>query len=169
MKIKNLFVPAIVAHSQANIDNKIYRSVIGALVKIANEVERQGLPEAGALGGFSLPTHRLQKSEKEIENSRREIRRERNNMAGYRVATEAVLDVTFACVESVLDLKELVAVTIPQQLRDGSGSFLRSRSRDAEEASAALDASRSAAKAFDREIDLILRDEIRAALSEQEE
>ena len=169
MKIRNLFIPAVIAHSQANIDNKVYRSVIGALVKINHEIERQGFSEAGALGGFSLPTHRLQKSEKEIENSRREIRRERNNMAGARAVTEAVLDVAFACGEMVLDLKEMVQVTIPQQLRDGSGSFLFSRNRGADEASAALDASRSAAKAFDREVDNILRDEIRAALSEQEE
>ena len=169
MKIKNLFVPAVIAHSQANIDNKIYRAVIGALVKIANEVERQGHTEAGALGGFTLPTDRLQKSEREIERSKNEIQRERNNLAGYRVVAEVAIDVTFACCEAAIDLKELVAVTIPQQLRDGSGSFLRSRNKGAEEASAALDASRSAARTFDREVDNILRDEIRAALSEQEE
>jgi hypothetical protein len=169
VKIRNLFIPAVIAHSQANIDNKVYRAFVGALVKINHEIERQGFSQAGELGGFSLPTNRLQKSEKEIENSRLEIRRERNNMAGARAVTEAVLDISFACGEMVLDLKEMVQVTIPQQLRDGSGSFMRSRSRDAEEASATLEASRSAAKAFDREIDLILRDEIRAALSEQEE
>lgn len=169
MKIKNLFIPAVIAHSQANIDNKVYRSVIGALVKIANEMERQGLPEAGALGGFSLPTHRLQKSALEIEKSQREIRRERNNMAGARAVTEAALDVAFACGEMVLDLKELVAVTIPQQLLKGSGMLLRSSNKGAEEASAALDASRAAARTFEREVDNILREEIREALYAQED
>lgn len=169
MKIKNLFVPAVIAHSQANIDNKIYSAVIGALVKIANEIERQGHPEAGALGGFTLPTERLQKSDSEIRSSEREIRKERNNLAGWRVATEAALDVTFACIECVLDLKELVAVIIPQQLLDGSGMMLRSSNKGAEEASAALDASRAAARTFEREVDNILREEIREALYAQED
>ena len=169
MKIKNLFIPAVIAHSQANIDNKIYRAVIGALVKIANEVERQGNTEAGALGGFTLPTERLQKSESEIRSSEREISRERNNLQGYRVVAEVALDVTFACVEAAIDLKELVAVTIPQQLRDGSGMLLRSSNKGADEASAALDASKAAARTFEREVDNILREEIREALYAQED